>query len=254
MVRIITGPEVTTKSSNSAARVHNNAPALVRFVFRNAVQKVAVVNSLITSDELFLRGVFNLSEVLPVGEVHRFFNRESLECFIALNLLERSELHAPFRYGSALVFDLADSAGEAVQFGQIFGRKNNSSLSVDDSRRSSSLHEDGIEFTREHAAFEFFKLSGVFLGNARQTRENIVLRGCPEEIFSGASGSFTVGLGDSTDNDVVLDGSVNFSPEVKVLSTDLLSKLLASNVNAHAFINAESAPIHFDIFQFVLKS
>ena len=102
VVRVITGPEVTTESSNSAARVHNNAPALVRFVFRNAVQKVAVVNSLITSDELFLRGVFNLSEVLPVGEVHRFFNRESLECFIALNLLERSELHAPFRYGSAL--------------------------------------------------------------------------------------------------------------------------------------------------------
>ena len=67
VVREISGPEMASKSSDSRTRVHYNAPALLRHVFSNRVQEAAVVNSLITCDELLLSGLLNFSEVLPVG-------------------------------------------------------------------------------------------------------------------------------------------------------------------------------------------
>jgi len=67
VVGVVSRPEVASKSSDSRTGVHYNAPALLRHILSNGVKEARVINSLVASDKLFLSGLLNFSEVLPVG-------------------------------------------------------------------------------------------------------------------------------------------------------------------------------------------
>ena len=147
MIGEVAGPELRSEGGYSLAGICYDAPGLHGPILRDCVEEVRVVDSLVTGNELFLRSVLDVTEVLPAFKFESLILSESCKGFILLDLLKRCELKSTFGYSRAALFNLAHGVRKSVKLCNVLGREDDSSLSIDNNGSGLGLDQDGFELT-----------------------------------------------------------------------------------------------------------
>lgn len=112
--RIVAGPKLRSESCNSLCSVLDNAPAEVRFISTDIVQKFVRENGFLARNQILLLLVFNLTEVNPTIQTESLLVIETSKCLVDANLIKRGELEGTSGHGRTGAIDLLHSCSESI--------------------------------------------------------------------------------------------------------------------------------------------
>ena len=125
---------------------------------------------------------FDRTHVLPVAQLLSALSTQSLESFIADDLVLGRVLKAAFRHRKAAAIDLVHDDSQAVQLSQVLGWQHDASACIDHFGRFRRLDEHLVELASEESG-ESSECFNGFLGRLAKRAEDKVGGRAPVEVF-----------------------------------------------------------------------